>query len=109
MAAIPPQGPAGRKNSAISRPVAYPPPMTTALNARPGNTKRWNALEECGCPAKLLTGIEQSLERRSAAHGVRDRQCHALRHAVDFALCTRRVEPGGVQADSGAADRGIRE
>ena len=33
-------GPLGRKNSASSRPVAYPPPMTTALKANPGRMYR---------------------------------------------------------------------
>ena len=42
MAAIPPHGPLGMKNSASSRPVAYPPPITTALKANPGSRKRWN-------------------------------------------------------------------
>jgi hypothetical protein len=36
----PPHGPLGKKNSASSRPVAYPPPMTTALKAKPGSRKR---------------------------------------------------------------------
>src|SRR5579863_659149 len=36
----PPTGPAGRKNSASSRPVAYPPPITTALKASPGSNTR---------------------------------------------------------------------
>src|ERR1700733_7161494 len=42
MPARPPQGPLGRKNSANSRPVASPPPITTALKAKPGSRKRWN-------------------------------------------------------------------
>src|SRR5450755_2391466 len=42
MPATPPHGPLGMKNSASSRPVEYPPPMTTALKAKPGNRMRLN-------------------------------------------------------------------
>src|ERR1700677_2756886 len=36
----PPHGPLGKKNSASSRAVAYPPPITTALKANPGRNHR---------------------------------------------------------------------
>src|SRR5690242_19977259 len=78
--------------------------MTTALKARPGSTKRWNALEWFAVPAELLTGVEQALESRTAAHRIRHRQRQAFPDAVEFALRFGGIEFRGVQTDARAAN-----
>src|SRR5436190_23968609 len=74
-ATSPPQDPLGRKNSASSRPVAYPPPITTALKASPGSKKRWKRDEMTGrssVTGSIHATIEKPLECRTAADGVGD-------------------------------------
>src|SRR5512141_2256976 len=79
----PPCGPAGRKNSASSRPVAYPPPITKALKAKPGSRYRWNQ--------ELLMRL--ALRRARLASGPRGAQ-----QATEIAAQDRRDVVVGVAA-----------